>query len=110
MYDDIDGECVEMRSLREGRCRGGEGRENKLTISEISALVAVVLSVGTNVALYVHLSSTMNSRFDIAERKFESRFSDLKADILTILRTEMRSMEAIMDARLSRIEESLRIR
>jgi hypothetical protein len=42
-----------------------------MTISEIIALGAVVLSVGTNVALYVHLSSTMNTRFDSVERRLE---------------------------------------
>ncbi len=43
-----------------------------MTISEIVAVGAVVLSIGTNVALYVHLSSTMNSRFDSVDRHFES--------------------------------------
>jgi ferric-dicitrate binding protein FerR (iron transport regulator) len=42
-----------------------------MTISEIVAIVAVVLSVGTNVALYVHLSSTVNTRFDSVERRLE---------------------------------------
>jgi len=40
-----------------------------MTINEIVALAAVLLSVGTNVALYVHL---MNSRFDGMDRKFEN--------------------------------------
>jgi hypothetical protein len=48
--------------------RGG----NAVTISEVIALIAVVLSVGTNVGLYVHLSSTMNARFDSVDRKFDS--------------------------------------
>jgi len=39
-----------------------------------------------------------------------ARIADMKTDILTVLRAEMRSMEAIMDARLSRIEETLKIR
>ncbi len=43
-----------------------------MTINEIVALAAMLLSVGTNVALYVHLSSVMNGRFDAVERKFES--------------------------------------
>jgi hypothetical protein len=43
-----------------------------MTVNEIVALTAVLLSVGTNVALYVHLSSVMNSRFDSVDRKFES--------------------------------------
>jgi hypothetical protein len=43
-----------------------------MTLSELVALAAVVLSGETNVALYVNLSSTMNSRFDSVDRKFES--------------------------------------
>jgi len=39
-----------------------------------------------------------------------ARIADMKTDILTVLRAEMRSMEAIMDAGLSRIEETLKIR
>lgn len=45
--------------------------KNELTLSEIVALAAVVLSIGTNVALYVHLSSIMNTRFDSVERRLE---------------------------------------
>ena len=43
-----------------------------MTISEIVALASVLISVGMNVALYVHLSSVMNSRFDSVDRKFDS--------------------------------------
>jgi hypothetical protein len=43
-----------------------------MTISEIIALASVILSIGTNIGLYIHLSSTMNSRFDSVDRKFES--------------------------------------
>lgn len=42
-----------------------------MTLSEMVALAAVVLSIGTNVALYVHLSSIMNTRFDSVERRLE---------------------------------------
>ncbi len=42
-----------------------------MTISEVVALAAVVLSIGTNVGLYIHLSSVMNSRFDSVERRLE---------------------------------------
>jgi len=42
-----------------------------MTINEIVALAAVVISIGTNFALYVHLSSVMNSRFDSVERRLE---------------------------------------
>lgn len=42
-----------------------------MTIDEVAALAAVILSIGTNVALYIHLSQTMNSRFDGVERRLE---------------------------------------
>jgi hypothetical protein len=42
-----------------------------MTISEVVALAAVVLSIGTNVGLYIHLSSVMNNRFDSVERRLE---------------------------------------
>ena len=38
------------------------------------AVSSVVISIGTNVALYVHLSSTVNARFDAQERRLDSRF------------------------------------
>jgi len=43
-----------------------------MTISEIVALASVLISVGMNVGLYVHLSSTMNTRFDSVDRKLDS--------------------------------------
>jgi hypothetical protein len=43
-----------------------------MTLNEIVALASVVLSIGTNIGLYIHLSSTMNTRFDSVDRKFES--------------------------------------
>ena len=42
-----------------------------MTINEFVALSAVVISIGTNVALYVRLSSVMNARFDSVERRLE---------------------------------------
>ena len=42
-----------------------------MTMSEGIAVAALVLSVGTNVALYIHLSGVMNSRFDGVERRLE---------------------------------------
>ena len=42
-----------------------------MTINEVAALAAVILSIGTNVALYIHLSSTMNARFDSVERRLD---------------------------------------
>ena len=45
---------------------------SRLTISEIAALASVLISIGTNIGLYVHLSSVMNGRFDSVDRKFES--------------------------------------
>jgi hypothetical protein len=54
-----------------GEREESEEKGGKVTISEIVAIGAVVLSVGTNVALYVHLSSVMNARFESVERRLE---------------------------------------
>ena len=35
------------------------------------AIGAVLLSVDTDIALYVHLSSVMNARFDTVERRLD---------------------------------------
>jgi hypothetical protein len=35
------------------------------------SLTAVLLSIGTNVGLYIHLSSAINTRFDSVERRLE---------------------------------------
>jgi hypothetical protein len=43
-----------------------------MSISEIVALASVLISVGMNIGLYIHLSSTMNARFDSVDRKFDS--------------------------------------
>ena len=50
-----------------------------MTIGEIAAFAAVVLSIGTNVGLYIHLSSrldslssSINTRFDSVERRLET--------------------------------------
>ena len=42
-----------------------------MTLAEIIALASVVISIGTNVALYTHLSSVMHARFDSVERRLE---------------------------------------
>jgi hypothetical protein len=67
-----------------------------MPINDIVALTAVVISICTNVGLYVHLSSTMNSRFDSMDRKFESmerRFDVLLGKVIEI------------DNRLTRVDE-----
>ena len=67
-----------------------------MNLSEIVALSSVVISIGTNVALYVHLSSTMNSRFDSTDRKFDSverRLEMIQGDLHN------------MDVRITRLEK-----
>lgn len=49
-----------------------------MSISEIVALASVVISIGTNVALYIHLSSVTNTRFDIITNKMELRFESVE--------------------------------
>jgi hypothetical protein len=65
-----------------------------MTINEIVALASVVISIGTNVALYIHLSSIMNTRFDLIERRFEV----MLGKVIEI------------DNRLTRVEERMGIR
>ena len=43
----------------------------RMTLAEIIALASVVISIGTNVGLYVHLSSVMHTRFHSVERRLE---------------------------------------
>jgi hypothetical protein len=72
-----------------------------LTIPDIVAFASVVISIGTNAALYIHLSSTMNARFDSFERRFDSlerRFDVLLGKVIEI------------DNRLTRVEERMGIR
>jgi hypothetical protein len=65
-----------------------------MTLNEIMALASVVISIGTNVALYIHLSSIMNTRFDLIERRFEV----MLGKVIEI------------DNRLTRVEERMGIR
>jgi hypothetical protein len=60
-----------------------------MTVSEIAALTAVILSVGTNVGLYIHLSSVMNNRFDSIERRFEMMQGDLHQIDIRMTRLEV---------------------
>ena len=57
-----------------------------MTLSEIVALSSVVISIGTNVAPYVHLNSTINARFDASERRSEARFDSIEHGLEIILR------------------------
>ena len=42
-----------------------------MTLAEVLALASVVISIGTNISLYLPLSSVMNTRFDSVERRLE---------------------------------------
>ncbi len=82
-----------------------------MTVSEIAALTAVILSVGTNVALYVHLSSVMNSRFDAMEKRVDSRFDAFEKRVDTRFDSVERRLELIqgdthqMDIRITKLEK-----
>jgi hypothetical protein len=71
-----------------------------MALSEIVALAAVVLSIGTNVALYVHLGSTMNSRFESSDRKLETRFDSVDRR-LELIQGDTHNM----DIRLTKLEK-----
>jgi prefoldin subunit 5 len=72
-----------------------------LTINEIVALASVIVSIGTNVALYTHLSAVMNSRFESVDRHFESL--ERRSDVMLGKVVEI-------DNRLTRVEERMGIR
>ena len=59
----------------------------------------MVIGIGTNVALCVHLSSTMNSRFDSQDRKMDTRFDSIERR-LELIQGDMHNM----DIRLTRLE------
>ena len=42
-----------------------------MTISEVVALAGVIISIGANVGIYIHLTSVMNNRFDSVEQRLE---------------------------------------
>jgi hypothetical protein len=66
----------------------------RLAVNDIVALASVVIAIGTNVVLYVHLSSTMNTRFDSIERRFDVMLGKVIG----------------IDNRLTRVEERMGIR
>jgi hypothetical protein len=77
-----------------------------LTINEIVALASVLVSIGTNVALYIHLSAIMNGRFDSFERKVESRFErvDLRFDSVERRLEMIQGDTHALDVRLTKLE------
>ena len=70
-----------------------------MTLSEIVALSSVVISIGTNVALYIHLSSTVNARFDASERRIDARFDSIEHR-LDMIQGDTHNM----DIRITRLE------
>jgi hypothetical protein len=64
-----DGQAPRGRTFEHTLKRSRKGKS--MTIMEIVAVAAVVIGIGTNVALYTLLSSAMNSRFDSLERRLE---------------------------------------
>jgi len=43
-----------------------------MTIAEIVPLASVLISIGTNIGLYIHLSSAMSGRFDAVDHRFDA--------------------------------------
>lgn len=80
-----------------------------MTINDIVALAAVIISIATNVGLYVHLGSTMSARFDSVDRRFDAvdrRFESVDRRFDSIeRRLEMIQGDTHqMDIRLSKLE------
>ena len=78
-----------------------------MTITEIVALASLLFSIGTNMALYIHLSSTMNGRFDSFERKMDARFEKVDGRFDSIeRRLEMIQADTHnLDVRLTKLEK-----
>ena len=58
-----------------------------MNISEIVALAGVVLSMGTNIGLYIHLSSVMNIQTDVgAHTQHHPGESDYFTDVHVFFR------------------------
>jgi hypothetical protein len=75
---------------------------SRLTISEIAALASVLVSIGANIGLYVHLSSVMSARFDSVDRRFDSvdrKFESMERR-LELIQGDTHNM----DIRLTRLE------
>jgi hypothetical protein len=68
-------------------------------LSEIIALAAVMLSVGTNVGLYIHLSDVMNKRFDSNEARSDGRFDSIERR-LEMMQGDLHNL----DMRLTKLE------
>ena len=77
----------------------GGTKKKHMNISEIVALAGVVLSMGTNIGLYIHLSSVMNTRFDSAERKADARHESIERR-LELMQGDLHQM----DLRLTKME------
>jgi hypothetical protein len=74
-----------------------------MTLNEIVALASVVLSIGTNIGLYIHLSSAMNTRFDSVDRRFDS--VDRKFESIERRLELIQGDTHQMDIRLTKLEK-----
>jgi hypothetical protein len=71
-----------------------------MTINEVVTLASMFVSVGMNVGLYIHLSSTTGSRLDSIERRMDSRFDSVERR-LEMIQGDMHNM----DIRLTKLEK-----
>ena len=81
-----------------------------MTINDIVALASVVIAIATNIGLYIHLSSTMNSRFDSMNAAVNARFDSMDRKVSTGFDSVERRLELVqgslheMDIRLTKLE------
>jgi hypothetical protein len=81
-----------------------------MTIAEIVALASVLISIGTNIGLYIHLSSAMSGRFDTVDHRFDAvdrRFDSVDRKFESVeRRLEMIQADTHnLDVRLTRLEK-----
>jgi hypothetical protein len=74
-----------------------------MTIAEIVALASVLISIGTNIGLYIHLSSAMSGRFDAVDRRFDS--VDRKFESVERRLEMIQADTHNLDVRLTRLEK-----
>ena len=70
-----------------------------MTLAEMIALASVVISIGTNVGIYIHLSSVTHTRFDGVERRMDTRFDGVEQRLQL-----MQGALHDLDVRLTKLE------
>ena len=66
-----------------------------MELNDIVALASVVIAIATNIGLYIHLSSTMNSRLDSMNSSVNARFDSMDRKIAGGFESVERRLELV---------------